>query len=234
MTVRVVCVVPRSLRGRGGIERLFLFASQTDVFERHGVAMSYVTVRGPGSFANWAGLFPFRLARAFLTVLLSGCEVVHINLAPNSSAYRKIVFFYLVRLLRKKTVIHFHSGGFDGVAFGNALSKRIILHLFRTADRAILLGDRFRDPFVRESGRSAQAIDVVPNGIPDFRDETAARRSDDGTLRIAFAGDLGHHKGPDILIGGRRPSKTGAARWPGRATPARTRPWPRRPGSPGR
>lgn len=198
--MKVLCVVPRGLSGKGGIEQVFRYAASGDAFERRGFSVTYFASRGAAAGITWVIGFPFRVVSYTLRLVFCRIELVEINLSIHASAYRKLVLFYIARLLRRPIVIHFHGGGFEHMIDNRSLATRIILHLFRRADRLVVLGAKLRDIFSAASGRPIERIDIVHNGITDFGKCARVPRVTGSRLRLLFAGELGPRKGTDILI----------------------------------
>lgn len=199
--LHVLCVVARGVDGKGGLERLFYYTREAKAFERLGVTVDYLASRGDAAGHAWVFAFAANYLRFLAHLASRRCDILHLNLSVGGSAYRKALLFYTARLFGKGIVIHFHGGGFEHMIGDGRWSTAIVLHLFRRADRLVLLGEFWRELVARELGIDADTIDVVHNGCPDFSGDAAIPRPPCETLRILFAGEVAPRKGADVLMG---------------------------------
>lgn len=198
--MRVLCVVARGVEGKGGLERLFYYTQRDATFERLGVAVDYLGSRGDRDGNGWIVDYALNLGRFVWRLTTRRYDVVHINLSVGGSAFRKAVLFYVARLFGRKVLVHFHGGGFEHMIGNGTKATAIILHLFRRADRLVLLGEFWRQFIARELDMPPAAIDVVHNGCPDFAQGAEIPRPPAAHLRILFAGEVAPRKGADVLI----------------------------------
>jgi len=142
------------------------------------------------------------LARLTAWSLRGRGRIVHVHATVRGSMYRKAVCVLLARALRRRVVLHVHSGAGD-IADFRAGRGRLSLALFRAAFAAA-------DAVLAVSARSAEALarayvverpEVVPNAAPTVRafERPAAA---DGELRIAYLGGFANPaKGGDVMLG---------------------------------
>jgi glycosyltransferase involved in cell wall biosynthesis len=193
----VLCLVPRGLEGRGGIERLFLYLRDR---APEGVRWRFQSTRGGQDK-------PSHLAfvEAFGTVawaaITRSADLVHVNLSVRGSAYRKALLVELAKRLGLKVVVHYHGGGFDKLIDAPLRWVRLNRHTLKRADAVVALGDYWRDLFVDKVGTDPARTFVVYNAVPDFAAGFERAPNTDGPLRIAFAGAVGTRKGVDLLVG---------------------------------
>jgi glycosyltransferase involved in cell wall biosynthesis len=199
--MRVLSIVARGVRGRGGIERLYNYAEASGAFARHpDVEVVYFASRGDAVGAGWILSFPWRAA-AFVAWMIAGrIDLVHINLSKSASAYRKLLLFYLARAFRRPILVHYHSGDLDVAS--SRPDARIVRHLCRRADGLIVLGEVWRQRIAEVARIPAEGIRVVANGVADTAEGAAIPRPADGHLTILAAGKVGAGKGTDILLDG--------------------------------
>lgn len=136
--------------------------------------------------------------KAYLLFLtkLPRYEIVHVNMASDSSYYRKTPFIRTAKLCGKKVVIHQHGGSFQEF-YRHKLSERGR----KTARKTLLMGDAFL-VLGREWKRffgtviGEERITVLPNAvrIP----ETVRKRY--GSHRVLFLGRLCREKGIGELV----------------------------------
>lgn len=109
-----------------------------------------------------------KAVKAFLIFCLKvPCfQIVHVNVASDSSYYRKSFFIKTAKLFQKKIVIHQHGGDFPNF-YNKQLNKRgkeQVQKVFAMADRFLVLSSEWKKFFsciVEES-----KIIVFPNAIP--------------------------------------------------------------------
>lgn len=198
--VRVLCVVARGVEGKGGLERLFYYTREDGTFERLGVAVDYVASRGDATGSRWVLDFPGNLVRYAWRLAARRYDLVHLNLSVSGSAYRKVLLFYVARLFGRKVLVHFHGGGFEHMIDDGRLSTAVILHLFRHADRLVLLGAFWRRLIADRLGLPPAQIDVVNNGCPDFGKGASVPRAPASVTHLLFAGEVAPRKGVDVLV----------------------------------
>lgn len=127
---------------------------------------------------------------------VAGCDIVHINMASDSSYYRKLYFIRMAKLFHKKVLIHQHGGDFQNFYYRDNSEKgqeKIQINLNR-ADKMIVLSDSWKEFF--EKLIPADRIEVLPNAvkIPENCEK------DYNNQDILFLGRLCKDKGIDELI----------------------------------
>lgn len=158
------------------------------------------TYRGTAPLPRLA-LFLQALLRLATWSLRGRGRIVHVHATVRGSAYRKSVCVLLARALRRRVVLHVHSGAGDIAAFA-ATRGRLSLALFRAAFGAA-------DAVLAVSGASAEAlrraygvgaVGVVPNAapaVPPFTREPAPGEP----VRVAYLGGFANPaKGGDVLL----------------------------------
>lgn len=108
-----------------------------------------------------------KAAKGFLEFCLGapGYQIVHVNVASDSSYYRKSFFIKMAKMLKKKIVIHQHGGNFEEFYY-EQLSERgreRVKKVFSMADVFLVLspeGKRFFSQIVEEN-----KIRVLPDSI---------------------------------------------------------------------
>lgn len=128
-------------------------------------------------------------------------RIVHVHATVRGSMYRKAVCVLLARALRRRVVLHVHSGAGD-IADFRAGRGPLSLALFRAAFAAA-------DAVLAVSAKSATALadaygiarpDVVPNAAPPVR-SIGRPASPRGELRVAYLGGFANPaKGGDVML----------------------------------
>ena len=124
------------------------------------------------------------------------CDIVHINMASDSSYYRKLYFIHMAKLFHKKVLIHQHGGDFQNFYYRDNTEKgqaRVRTNL-NLADKMIVLSDSWKEFF--EKLIPPDKIEVLPNAvkIPENYEK------DYNNQDILFLGRLCKDKGIDELI----------------------------------
>lgn len=123
-------------------------------------------------------------------------DIVHVNMASDSSYYRKSVFIKTAKLCRKKVVIHQHGGDFQGFyekELGDR-GRRQVKKTLSMGDAFLVLGTAWKDFFGTIIGR--ERITVLPDAIriPEQEEKRC------GAHRILFLGRLCRAKGIGELL----------------------------------
>lgn len=212
--MRILCVVPRGLTGRGGIETLF---SHLDEYLRThpgaGMEMEFLPSRGDASGAAWVLNFPFAFLRYAWRVASRRYDIVHLNAATNASAWRKLVMQFVARLAGRATVIHFHGSAFPKPGAAQPRWVPVLRHLFARADAIIVLGDYWRGFVSGFYDMPPERFDVVANGVADFAPDAPQPRRPDAPVRLLFAGNLTDAKGAGVLLEAFALLPAGLPRW---------------------
>jgi glycosyltransferase involved in cell wall biosynthesis len=191
----IICVVPRGLQGKGGIERLFAHIDRLGAIP----GVRFVTSRGDKSFAWSLGVFALAIPHLAARAAFASRPIVHVNLSMYASAYRKSILSWIGRTLGGRVVVHFHGGGFELDAHKSMLWVRLNRRTIRKADAVIALGESWRDLFI-DIGAAPERVHVIYNAVPDFAGDSIKERPAGGPVRILFAGEVGLRKGVDLLV----------------------------------
>ena len=199
--IRVLCVTPYGARGRGGIDRLYQHLRRSPESEAPaGVEMSYFVSRGSAPGILWVLAFPWRAALFAVRMIAWRPDIVHLNFSIGGSVLRKYVLLRIAEVLGARTLLHFHGTFTAADVAAAALTTRCFRDMCHRAARVIALGGRYRTDFVNILGIPAEKLEVLPNAVPDFFGERALPKSARPAVNLLFIGDLGAHKGMDVLI----------------------------------
>lgn len=125
-------------------------------------------------------------------------NIVHLNVAPRGSTFRKLTFLALSKAFGARVVVQLHGSGFNEF-YGRQSGpvKLIIRRFFDAADLVVVLGEFWRSFVTSEMRVDPCKVIEVSNGVPD----PGFAAYPGGKLpRIVFAGALGERKGVDILL----------------------------------
>lgn len=198
--LHVLVARPYGQGGRGGIDRLMdLVAEALAEQQERGVVVHLGTTRGAGHLF-WS---PYFLIRFLLSMFSLNARrqavVVHINLAPHGSIFRKAVIAGASRMLGLPYVLHLHGSAYDEYyAVASTLERRLAQATFRQAAKVLVLGQKWYDFVVAADLAGPEDVEILPNASRS----RPAPRSHSGieNIRILFLGTLGKRKGVPELI----------------------------------
>lgn len=130
-------------------------------------------------------------------VKLPRYDIVHVNMASDSSYYRKAVFVQTARIFHKKIVIHQHGGSFQEF-YQQELSERgrkRARRILSMGDAFLVLGTEWKRFFGTLIGE--ERITVLPNAVRI----PAKTEKQYGSRKILFLGRLCKAKGLEELFG---------------------------------
>ncbi|WP_126516899.1 glycosyltransferase family 4 protein [Sphingobium amiense] len=140
----------------------------------------------------WMALFAIALIR-------DRVDIVHINVAPRGSTWRKMAYAALARRLGKRVLLHLHGSAYD--EYFQSLGKKrqdMVRRFFGSADKVVTLSERWTRFMIDDLRVAPGRVVEIANGVPaapDLHSPVAG-----GVTRIAFFGAVGHRKGTDILL----------------------------------
>lgn len=158
------------------------------------ISLKYIGTMVEGS--KFRKLLQACLALAEFVFRLPNCDIVHVNVASDSSFYRKSYFIRLAHLVGKKIVIHQHGGDF--VTFyekeGNEKRRSYVRKIFGMADAFLVLAPSWKSFF--EKILPEQTIQLLPNAIriPEVKEKNY------NSHKILFLGRLCKEKGIRELL----------------------------------
>jgi glycosyltransferase involved in cell wall biosynthesis len=122
-------------------------------------------------------------------------RIVHVHSTVRGSAYRKAVCVLLASLLRRRVVLHFHSGPGDVGTFSEGLSGWRGAFLRRALGRAdVVLAVSSASAARLEAGLGLKDIEVVANAAPPVA-PVAAAEAPGGPLAVFLGGFANPVKG---------------------------------------
>lgn len=199
--LRVLCIVPRGLKGRGGIETLFSHVDEElHAHPELGLEMDFLASRGDASGAGWVLHFPLAFLRYVRMVATRRYDIIHLNAATNASAWRKWMMQGVARLFGVATVVHFHGSAFPKQGERQPGWVPVLRRVLERASAIIVLGDYWRGFVARFYTMPADRFDVVANGVADFAPDAPRPREDGAPVRLLFAGNLTDAKGAGALL----------------------------------
>lgn len=156
------------------------------------------TYRGTEPLRRLA-LFGWALLRLCAWSLRGRGRLVHVHATVRGSMYRKSVCVLLARALRRRAVLHVHSGATEIASFA-ASRGRLSLALFRAAFGAAdaVLAVSAASGAALEAGYGIAGVGVVPNAAPSV---PPFERPPVEPVRVAYLGGFANPaKGGDVLL----------------------------------
>ena len=195
---KIAILVADGLEGKGGIERIMLYLTR-ELVVRHPELKTFIQqTRFGGSQLIRHATTPLALAQFAARCVSGKVSLVHVNVAPRGSTWRKMLFAKAAKAVGVPVMIHLHGSGYDEYYASRPKSQqKRILEFFNSADGVVVLGEHW-ERFMRETlGVPESRITVVENGVPAPAG-TASPDSDPPV--IVFMGAVGERKGVDVLI----------------------------------
>lgn len=152
-----------------------------------------------GTMVEGSGIRKFLQAvKAYFSFLwkLPRYRIVHVNMASDTSFYRKSVFVLTAKLFRKKLVIHQHGGNFPAFYekdLGRA-GRRYVKRILSMGDAFLVLGTAWKDFFGKIIGRDRITV------LPDAVKLPASYEKRYGVHKLLFLGRLCREKGIGELL----------------------------------
>ena len=182
-------VIATSRKTKGGISSVILLHEQCEYW--HDYEVRWIETHVDGIFL----LKTFYALKSFFQCVwvLPFYDIIHIHLSEIPSALRKMPYFLLAKIYRKKIIVHFHS--FSPQTTINGRFKRIYRFLFSHADKVIVLSKLWKK-WIEQYLHLTDNIVIVYNPCQrtQFIDES------DRENMILYAGELNKRKGYEDLI----------------------------------
>jgi glycosyltransferase involved in cell wall biosynthesis len=198
---RLIIQIGPELAAQGGIAAVLnSYASYHAGFERLGYRHLFISSAGGAGIGR---ILKFFVAWFHLAGVCLFCRVhlVHIHSSIKGSLLRKLIFAMTCRILRKRHIIHIHSGAF--VDYYNALPKLfrlIVRSIFSGAACIICLSADVRNRLISSRLVTIKKCKLVYNGIVDPLTEFSRQRHESTHVAITFLGKLSESKGLLTLL----------------------------------
>lgn len=121
-------------------------------------------------------------------------DIVHLHLSEMNSTLRKIIFFRMARLYRKKTIVHFHS--FSTETTIHSIYRPRYNYIFSAADKIIVLSEYWQKAICEEFGLNKKKVQILYNPCPNVSRKDNIKK----TKTILYAGTVSERKGYSDMI----------------------------------
>ena len=148
------------------------------------------------------GIFLLSLLRLTAWSLRRRGRIVHVHATVRGSTYRKSVVVLVARALRRRVVLHVHSGAGD-IAFFSAGRDRLSLVLikagFAAADVVLAVSEASAAALASAYGLSG--VQVVPNAAPTVPPFERRQPGPEEPVEVAYLGGFANDaKGGDVMV----------------------------------
>jgi glycosyltransferase involved in cell wall biosynthesis len=158
------------------------------------------TYKGPEPLRR-LGIYILAMLRLISWSLRGRGRIVHVHATSHGSMYRKSVCVLVAKALRRRVILHMHSGPGDILDFRAGLGP-LSLALFRRAARAadvvLAVSNASAAAFAESYG--VEGILVVPTAAPEVPDFIRPARLGDAARAIYLGGFAETVKGGDVLV----------------------------------
>jgi glycosyltransferase involved in cell wall biosynthesis len=111
--------------------------------------------------------FALAILRLVVARIRGRADLLHVHMASHGSAVRKPLLALVGMALGVRTVMHLHSGHFEGFLEAlHPLEKKLLLWVIRRCDRVIVIGSRWHDLAVKHLGFDPGRVVLIHNGVP--------------------------------------------------------------------
>lgn len=187
-----VIVLATSKQTKGGITSVVNAHSKCDFWINYHVKWIETHIDN-GVINKW--WYAIKSFTHFLFIL-PRYDLVHIHISEYPSLLRKMPFFIISKLFKKKTIIHFHSFSPDTTV--NSKYKNLYYYIFNNSDKVIVLSELWKN-WLKKYLLLEKNIHVIYNPcMPPTIDPTSYSKKS----VILYAGAVCQRKGYEDLIKG--------------------------------
>ncbi len=193
---RILQLGPEVRGGMTAVMRDLLESPLADLYEMEMVA----THKGSGATRRLL-VFAAALRRLTWWSLRGRGRVVHIHSTVRGSMYRKALCVLLARMLRRRVVLHLHSGPGDIAAFRSRLggTRVALLRLSLRAADVVLAVSRASAAALEEAFH-IDGVAVVPNAAPTVPVAEAGHPGEGEPLAVFLGGFANPVKGGEAMV----------------------------------
>ncbi|PFX98197.1 hypothetical protein COL41_04180 [Bacillus mycoides] len=197
--LKILMIGPKSVNP-GGITEFFNNLNQFNNEENFKLEYIGVCTSGNSSFIGKILELLVAILMFFLKIIIFRPDIVHINTSSNASFYRKYIFVVLAKILRKRVVLHIHSGAFLTFYEETSLNvQKLIRHALNISDMVLVLTDFWRAEF-KKTIKFDTPICILSNFIDILKYRNNGEKYIKNQKRVLFLGKISTKKGVyDIL-----------------------------------
>lgn len=198
-TINVAMLLSEGQESQGGMGRIIGYLVRSLATTDPDIGTYPMATRLAGASLLKHLSVPVSLAKFVRFTLARPVDVVHINVAPRGSTWRKMVYAQAARALKRPVLLHLHGSAYDEYFRSlRPAQARMVQHFFQHADHVVALSEQWADFVRKDLGVPAAQVTEIANGVPAAHDLQPRPR--DRPVHIAFFGVVGHRKGTDVLI----------------------------------
>lgn len=184
-----VLVVATSRKTRGGITSVIKAYETGYTWKKY--HCHWVQTHRDG--AAWRKILYFLVGLLDYILRLPFYDIIHIHISHNTTAKRKSIFMFLAKLMKKKTVIHFHAFNVEDSILGTCQSS--YKYLFDSADRVLVLSRWWKKQVESVFLLPTRKLQILYNPCPFVNQENSKKLP-----IILYAGTINQRKGYADLI----------------------------------
>lgn len=196
---RVAILLSEGLQSRGGIGRAISYLMRGLARVAPDIPVIALATRMTDASLLKHLSVPASMAAFVRRLVADRIDIVHINVAPRGSTWRKMLYASVARGGGRKVLLHLHGSAYDEYyASLGAARKRLVRNFFQNADGVVVLSENWRQFVVSELAVPEARVTEIANGVPEVDEQTPKGRPE--VPCIAFFGILGPRKGTDVLF----------------------------------
>ncbi|WP_016955316.1 glycosyltransferase family 4 protein [Catenovulum agarivorans] len=182
-------IITISTMANGGIKSVVENYNQANLFAEF--EHSWLCAHKEGSVFFRCRLF-IKCIFELIAALFNGVGLFHVHMAMRGSFFRKMFLISLIKLFKRKVILHLHGSEFE-VFYKNSKPsiQQLIVKTFEKADVVIVLSESWKKFVANLSGEIH--VEVVPNFVQPIK-SLCLNQLDTGT-KFIFLGALGKRKG---------------------------------------
>lgn len=184
-----VLVVATSRKTRGGITSVIKAYETGYTWKKY--HCHWVQTHRDG--VAWRKILYFLVGLLDYILRLPFYDIIHIHISHNTTAKRKSIFMFLAKLMKKKTVIHFHAFNVEDSILGTCQSY--YKYLFDNADRVLVLSRWWKKQVESVCLLPTRKLQILYNPCPFVNQDNSKRLP-----IILYAGTINQRKGYADLI----------------------------------
>ena len=127
-------------------------------------------------------------------------HVFYLHVGSFGSFYRKSLYSFYLKLLKKPVVLHVHAPNLKVFLESNNFNRKLSRRVFNLADKIYVLSRNMYQ--IVNNYCDNQNIEIIPNPIQMVEKNILKKRDSNDKVKILFLGEIGERKGVFDLVKG--------------------------------